>query len=187
LIQDRQGARKLFENCKVQGFELRFKRDEKVKLKFDIRGENPSIVYPYTDNTQSQTTEMSGSATDKERYNGDNVTYILNGKLYPNIYGVTIQVKKESGTKTELWIKRYLERGYEIPDIIDELVIDATLSRDKYEERHFGTFRTKLKRLVLTSDETNINASGTVLGLLRYYVAGAVSAETYTSGEGIIA
>ena len=177
LIQDRQGERKHYENCKVQGFELRFSRDEAVKLKIDVCGERPSVVYPYADTFPKE----SG-----ERFSGDNVTYKINGNKYPNIYGVTIITKKESGIKTEIWIKRSLEHGDDIPEIIDEMVIEAKLLRDKYEYRHFGAFRIRLERLVFTSDETSINASGVVLGLLRYYVAGVFSSEVFTSGEEVI-
>ena len=178
LIQDRQGERKFFEDCKVQGFELRFNRDEAVKLKIDVCGERPPIVYPYAETFQKE---------NGERYSGDNVTYKINNKEYSNIYGVTIITKKEGGTKTEIWIKRSLERGSDIPEIIDELVIEAELLREKYEQRHFGAFRLTLERLVLISDETSINATGAVMCPLRYYVAGVVSADVYASGEGVIA
>jgi hypothetical protein len=39
---------------------------------------------------------------------------------------------------------------------------------------------------VLLSDETEINAADTVIGPLRYYVAGAVSTEVFASSEGAI-
>jgi hypothetical protein len=58
---------------------------------------------------------------------------------------------------------------------------------DKYENRHFGMFRITVKQLVLTSDETLINSSDTVIGPLRYYVAGTVDTEVFSSGEEDIA
>ena len=174
LIQDRQGERKYFENCRVQGFELRFSRDEAIKLKIDVCGESPPVIYPYADTFLKE----SG-----ERFNGDNVSYKINGKEYTNIYGVTIITKKENGIKTEIWIKRSLEHDGDIPEIIDEIVIEAKLLRDKYEYRHLGTFRIRLERLVFTSDETSINTSGAVLGLLRYYVAGVVSADVFSKTD----
>jgi hypothetical protein len=94
--------------------------------------------------------------------------------------------KKVGGTKTELWIKRALQTGGDIPGLIEEMTITAQLLRDKYEYRHFGTFRITLKRLVLVSDETEINAADTVIGPIRYYVAGTVNTEVFTSGEGVI-
>jgi len=89
--------------------------------------------------------------------------------------------KKVGGTRTELWIKRALQKSADIPDLIEELTISALLIRDNYELRRFGTFRITLKKLVFVSDETEVNATGTVISPLRYYVAGSVNAETYTS------
>jgi hypothetical protein len=86
-----------------------------------------------------------------------------------------------------LWIKRALNNGSDLPHIIDEFVITAQLLRDKYEFRHFGTFKITLKRLVLTSDETNINSADTVIGPVRYYVADTVTTEVFTSGDEVIA
>ena len=174
LIQDRGGERRIFESCKVKSFELRIMRDETIKLKLDIHGEHYPVVYPYKDIFPRE----SG-----ERFNGDSVTYKINGKEYQNIYGITLTAKKESGTRTELWIKRVLESGSDIPHIIDEFTITAQLLREKYEYRYFGTFRITLKRLVLTSDETIINSSDTVIGPLRFYVSDTVSTEVFSSGQ----
>ena len=187
LIQDRvvnseqltmNGERKLYEGCRVKGFELRILRDEIIKLKLDITSERPPVIYSYTD----KFTKECG-----ERFNGDNVTFKINGQDYSNIYGVTLTSRKEGGTKTELWIKRALNVGPDLPQIIDEMTIIAQLLRDKYEYKHFGTFRITLKRLVLTSDETNINSTDTVIGPLRYYVAGTVTTEVFTSTGDLIA
>jgi hypothetical protein len=192
LIQDRNGERKLFESCRINGFELRIIRDEAIKLKLDICGECPSVTYPYTDKSRcqssfrAQVSDMSGTVIRMERFNGDSVKYLINGKEYKNIYGMTLSVKKEGGTKTELWIKRVMEVGPDIPEIIDELTINAQLLRDKYEYRHFGTFKIFIKRLVLIADETNINSADTVVGPLRYYVAGTVTADVFSSTEGSI-
>ncbi|MDR2542040.1 MAG: biotin transporter BioY [Treponema sp.] len=174
LVQDRGKERRLFEACRVKVFELRVNREETLKLKLDICGERSPTVYPYTDKVVKE---------NEERFNGDCVSYKINGKDYGNIYGFTLLSKKEGGTKTELWIKRVMDTGSDIPEIIDEIVIAAKLLRDKYEERHFGTFRITIKRLVLTSDETFINTADTVIGPLRYYVSGTVTTEVFTSGE----
>ena len=184
LIQDRQGRnekvkgkseRWLYEGCRVKGYELRVMRDEAIKLKLDICGERTPFVYPYTDTFVRE----SG-----ERFCGENVTYQINGKEYNNIYGLTLTTKKDGGTRTELWIKRVLDNVSDLPQIIDDIIITAQLLRDKYEQRHFGMFRIFIKRLVLVSDETNVNSADTVIGPLRYYVAGTVSTEVFTSGEG---
>jgi hypothetical protein len=90
--------------------------------------------------------------------------------------------KKVGGTKTELWIKRALQKGNDIPGLIEDITITAQLLRTQYEQRHYGIFRITLKRLVLVSDETEINAADTVIGPIRYYVAGTVSTEVFTSG-----
>jgi hypothetical protein len=151
-------------------------RGEAIKLKLEITSDCPPEM------SRSQTSEMSSSDIGKERFNGDFVTYKINGQEYKNIYGVTISVKKENGTKTELLIKRALENGGDLPEVIGEMTITARLLRDKHEYRHFGTFRITLYRLVLISDETEIEASDTVIGPVRYYCAGSVFAETFTSG-----
>jgi hypothetical protein len=172
LVQERGGSRKLYEGCAVTGFELRIHREQAVKLKLDIRGERPPAIYPYQDIAP---TEL------RERFMGDRVTYRINGTEYRSIYGLTLSTKKEGGTKTELWIKRALEQGPDLPGIIDELTITAQLLRDKYEYRHYGMFRLTLSRLVLTADETAVDCTDGVIGPLRYYVAGTVNAEVFTS------
>ena len=174
LIQDRGNERRLFEGCRISGFELRIMREEAIKLRLDIQGEHYPVVYPYKDTFETE----SG-----ERFNEDGVTYKINGQEIKNIYGITLSSKKEGGTKTELWIKRALDNGTDIPELIEEMIITAQLLKDKYEYRYFGTFRITLKRLVLTADETNINSTDMVIGPLRYYVADTVSTEVFISGE----
>jgi hypothetical protein len=177
LVQDRGGVRRLFEKCRAKGFELRFHRGESVKLKLDVCGEYAPAVYPYAEIPATETGEY---------FNGDFVTYRIDGQEYKNIYGLTLSAKKEGGTKTELWIKRSLQQGGDLPGIIDELTITAQLLRDRYERRHYGMFRLTLSRLVLTSDETAVDCAGAVIGPLRYYAAGTVGAEVFTSGmEGL--
>jgi hypothetical protein len=171
LIQDRGGSRKLYEGCAVTAFELRIIRGEAVKLKLDISGERPSAIYPYTDPLSTE---------GGERFMGDKVSYRINGTECRNIYGLTLAAKKESGTKTELWIKRTLEHGGDLPGIIEELTITAQLLREKYEYRQYGMFRLTVKRLVLTADETAVDCADAVIGPLRYYCAGPVQAEVYS-------
>jgi len=178
LIQDRKNERLFFEYCRVFGFELRVMRNEAIKLKLDLCGEYAPKVYPYLDTFEREA---------GERFSGDCVKYFINGKEYTNIYGITLISKKRGGTKTEIWIKRSLQKGSDFPVNIEDLVITAQLLRDKYEYRHFGMFRITLKRLVQISDETEINTSGAVIGSLRFYVSGGTEAEVFTSGEEIIA
>ena len=177
LVQDRGNERRLFEGCRVKGFELRCNRGEMVHLKLDVSGELPPVVYPYSEIPATESGEL---------FSGDCVTYRINGTEYTNIYGFTLSAKKEGGTKTELWIKRALQEGPDLPGIIEELSITAQLLRDQYERRSFGTFRITLKRLVLIADETAIDCADGVIGPLRYYVVGTVKAEVFTSaGESI--
>jgi len=178
LVQHRGGEKRHFPSCRIRSFELRILRGEALKLKLDIRGEQSPVIYPYLDEIE----KSSG-----ERFNGDNVKYLINGQEYKNIYGFTLSIKKEKGVKTELWIKRVLKTGDDIPAAIDELTITARLLRDKYENRHFGTFRLTFKNLLLFSDETTIDAPDAVIGPLRYFVNGGLTAEAFSAGTEDIA
>ncbi|GHU92618.1 hypothetical protein FACS189479_02150 [Spirochaetia bacterium] len=178
LVQDRGGERRLFEGCRVKGFELRFIRGETVYLKFDIAGESVPAVYPFSEIPATET---------GERFSGDFVCYRINNTEFKNIYGLTLSTKREGGTKTELWIKRALDKGPDLPGIIEELTITAQLLSDKYEFRHFGSFHITVKRLVLVSDETAVDCADGVIGPLRYYAAGSVCSEVYTATGEIIA
>jgi len=177
LIQDRKNERLIYEYCRVLGFELRVMRDETIKLKLDLCGEYTPRAYPYIDNFEREA---------GERFSGDCVTYTINGKEFKNIYGITLISKKKGGTRTEIWIKRALQKGTDIPSDIEEMVITAQLIKDKYEFRHYGTFSIKIKRLVFISDETEVNANGAVISPLRFYVSGGVSTEVFTAGEELI-
>jgi hypothetical protein len=179
LVQERGEVRWGYEGCGVKGFELRFLRGEAVHLKLDVcspggeLGIRSPAAYPYTDRLMTEA---------GERFSGDGVSYRINGSEYQNIYGLTLTVKKEGGTKTELWIKRALKQGPNLPGLIEEMIITAQLLRDKYEYRRFGMFRITLTRLVLVADETEIDCADGVIGPPRYYVAGTVKAEVFTSG-----
>jgi hypothetical protein len=175
LVQAHGGSRKLYEGCAVIAFELRIVRDQAVKLKLDISGERKAVTYPYQDIAPTETSE---------RFMGDRVIYRINGKEYLNIYGLTIATKKEGGTKTELWIKRILPHGPDLPEIIEELTITAQLLRDRYEDRHYGMFRFRLSRLVLIADETAVDCADALIGPLRYYCAGLVQVEVFIADGG---
>ena len=153
---------------------MRINRENAIQLKLDITSDCAPIAYQYQDVFAREA---------GERFNGDYVNYEINGKEYTNIYGLTISAKKEGGTKTEVWIKRSLEDETDIPSIIDEMEIMARLSHDKYEYRYYGTFRIKITGLVLVSDETEINAADAVIGPLRYYAAGTVSADVFSESN----
>ncbi len=175
LVQDRKNERRLFEGCRVQGFELRVMRDEAIKLKLDIVGECPARAYPYNDIFERE---------QGERFKGDCVTYKINGHEYKNIYGITLVSKKQGGTKSIILIKREKSHGLDIPELIEEMTITAQLLRDKHEYKYYGIFRITLKKLVLVSDETEINSADTVIGPLRYYISGSASTDIFNpTGE----
>jgi len=146
LVQDRGGMRneqlvksnerKIYEDCRVQGFELRILRGEAIKLKLEICGECTPKVYPYTDTFQRE---------QGERFKGDCVTYKINGQEYKNIYGITLVSKKQGGTKNVILIKREKSHGLDIPELIEEMTITAQLLRDKHEYKYYGIFRITLK------------------------------------------
>jgi hypothetical protein len=182
LIQSRKNnGGFLFEGCRVNAFELRIEREESIKLRIDVLSERNRKKYLF---------DEAFSREAEERFYGDCVTYELKdtstgsvpeGKT--NIYGVTIVCKKDNGIKTEIQIRRVLENGSDIPAVIDEMIITARLLRDKYEERNYGTFSIHLKNLVLLSDETNVESPDAVMGMLRYYVNGSISADVFQSGD----
>jgi len=173
IVQYRGGECLYYPSCRVKSFELRILRDETIKLKLDITGKPPV------------TTQKAPGGFFGERFMGENVTYKINGIEYNNIYGATLTVQKEGGTKSKLWVRRVLLEGADLPDTIDEFTITASLLRDKYEERHFGTFRVTLRGLILKSDETSIECADSVIGPLLM-LPSSISMEVFTSGgEGI--
>jgi len=178
LIQDRGNERRVFEDCRIHGFELRVENDEAIKLKLDVCGERTAKTYLYTDVAER---------TKGDRFKSDCVDYYFNGKINNFIYGITLSVKKLGGTKTEIWIKRILPVNNDLPECIDELVIISRLLLTKYDRSNYGLFSIKLKNLVLISDETNVNAADTVIDPLRYYVSGGMIADVYTSSDEVIA
>ena len=175
LVQDRGVERFVFDQCRVSGFELRFEREQNIKLKLDICGERSAYAYLYTDKIEKAKGEL---------FSSNNVQYKINGRDYSNIYGLTLLANKENGTKTEIWIKRTLNSDVELPNNIEKIVITASLLRDKYEYRHFGIFRITLNHLVMVSDETTVNSADTVIGPIRYYVSGIINTEVFTTGGG---
>jgi hypothetical protein len=185
LVQDRgtnnneqvtiNKERKFYEACRVKSFELRIMREEAIKLKLDIVSECPAMAYPYTDKLGRE---------QGERFKGDCVTYNINGQEYKNIYGITLVSKKQGGTKSIILIKRKKNQGIDIPELIEEMNVTAQLLKDKHEYKYYGIFRITLKKLVLISDETEINSADTVIGPLRYYITGSAFTEIFNpTGE----
>jgi hypothetical protein len=184
LIQERGPARTLYEGCGVRDFELRIMRGEAIKLKLDICSALPGLCF-------GDHPPDSPAAYGGERFKEDGVTYRINGTDYTNIYGLTISTRKAGGTQTEVRIHRALNSATELPPIIENLEITARLFRDRYAHWNqgsllYGAFRLTLSRLVLMADETDINSGDAVIGPLRYYCAGDLSADVFNTSEGII-
>jgi hypothetical protein len=184
LIQERGLVRKLYEGCQVKGFELRIMRDEAIKLKLDITGDQVPVTYSNPDKLVVQGGERAFS----ERFKENGVTYRINGEGYSNIYGLTIASRKQGGMQTELWIHRILDADEDLPPLIETLEVTAQLYRDCYEgnqgSHSYGVFRLSFSRLVLMADETNVNCGDAVIGPLRFYCAGLFTADVFTTDEG---
>jgi hypothetical protein len=168
LIQRREKLI-IYEGCRVSGFELRIFRGQALKLKLDIAGEYGPRPYPYEDTAKPKAAE---------RFKEDGVKYEINGNKTANIYSLTLTTAKKAGTHTEVRIHRAL-CNEELPSAIESLTVTARLLRDHYEWRLPGTFRLHLSKLLLMADETAVDAPDAVIGPLRYYAAGNVSAEVF--------
>jgi len=177
IVQDRGGERVLYEGCGVKGFELRISRGEAIKLRLDVCGERPPRPYPYPDGTARK---------GGERFVGDNVVYSVNGNENSGVYGLTVSCGRKGSVRTELWVRRALNNGADVPHLIDEFAVTGRLVRDKYGQRYLGTFKIKFGNLVRISDETNVNAADAVVGPVRYYVSGAVTAEVFGGRENVL-
>jgi len=171
VIQDRGTARRLYEGCRVKSFELRILRDEALSLKLDITGEQSPVSYSLIESLKP---------SEGEFFKENGVSYTINGAVQKNIYGFSVAVYKEGGTKSEVFIHRSLGNE-DLPSIIENLTITAKLYRGKYEERHYGLFRLSFSHLVLMADETTIDSADAVIGPLRYYGAGGINAEVFTT------
>jgi hypothetical protein len=165
LIEQLGNTQKEYPDCVCSAFELRIHRNEAIKAHLDVDGDAPTIG--------------NGEQGNKnvERFKEDGVIFFFHGKFYRNIYGATLSVKKED-CKAELTLNRVLEEE-DLPRHINLLTISARLFRDKYEERHFGTFSITLFDLDLISDETSVNTCDAVIGPLRYVVSGSVNATVF--------
>jgi hypothetical protein len=181
IIRGRGTERIGFEHCRVSGFELRIVRNGTtdcpgvLHLRLDISGEVKPEPYPV---------ETTVGLENAERFKETGVRYTVNGVENNNIYGLTITATKQGGTKTEIRLHRILSE--ELGNVIDQVTITARLFRDCYEWRRPGTFRLTLTRLLLMADETSIDSPGAVIGPLRYYVAGTMTAEVFTNTEDTI-
>jgi hypothetical protein len=183
LVRVRGVERIRFENCRVSGVELRINREAAgimpgtVFLRLDISGNTPPEPYLL---------ETDSGLAPAERFKEPGVRYALNGVENKTIYGLTVTTEKKGGTKTEVWIKRLISDSGEFPSTIENLTVTARLFREHYEWRLPGMFRLTLSNLLLMTDETSVNTSGPVIGPLRYYCVGSMTAEVFTEYEGAL-
>jgi hypothetical protein len=183
VIRKRGRERVCYENCRVKAFELRIMREAAagvpgvLRLRLEIGGDTPPEPY---------LPETAAEALSAERFKETGVRYALNGVENRSIYGLTISTVKKGGTKTEVRIHRVLREGEGFPPVIESLTVTARLFRDCYEWREPGAFRLTLTRLVLMADETAVDCADGVIGPMRYYVAGCVEGEVFTTGEEIV-
>jgi hypothetical protein len=176
LVQERGGSRKLYEGCRVEGFEFRIMRDEVIKMRLDISGDKAPVSYKFPEQVKK---------VRSERFSELGVSYEVNGNANKDIYSFSMESHKTGGVHTEVKIHRIL-RPEEFPAAIENFTIHAQLYRSQYEERSFGLFRLNFTRLVLMADETVIDSGDTVIGFLRYYVAGQVQAEIFTADDKVL-
>jgi hypothetical protein len=185
LIQERGHERTLYEGCRVRGFELRMMQEAAIKLKLDICNALPGLCFGDYPPVSWQSPERA-VIYDGERFMSNRVRYLINGNEYTALYGLTIAVRRAGGTQTEVRIHRIHTTTTEFPQIIETLEITAQLLTDNYAHRLYGAFHLTLSRLVLMSDETAINSGDTVIGALRYYCGGGMSAVVFNTSEEII-
>jgi hypothetical protein len=143
----------------------------------DIAGELPATVYPYQ--------EIAGTDAG-ERFLESGVTYEIDGTKHRDIYGLIVTTEKTAGTKTVVMLHRVLGSQTIYPVSIEKLTITAQLFRERYEDRRFGLFRLSLSALELLADETAIESGGAVIGPLRYFCSGGVSADVFTTDDGVL-
>jgi hypothetical protein len=152
---------------------LRVHREEAVKAHLDIESNKPVKGEGRREKVENALRFGSG-----ERFKGDGVRYLVDGKYFDNVYAATLSVKKEGGCRSEIILSRVLGKE-DLPEHISFLHIPFVLFREKYEERSFGRFMIILNDLFLISDGTEVNTADAVIGGLRYVVAGFVSVDAY--------
>jgi hypothetical protein len=109
------------------------------------------------------------------------VRYEVDGVEVFGIYGFSIRTRREGKPKVFVRLHRVLGRAV-LPPVIEKLVITAQVCRDGV----CGVFRITLERLLLVADETTVNTADTVIGPLRYYAAGIISADVWSGDENLV-
>jgi hypothetical protein len=175
IIEEWGMNRKVYPEVVVKSFELRVHREENIMVHFDIDGDTKSVM------TQRVVEKACYHSPAPERFNENGNVYTIDGITCNSIYAITLSCDKTNSLKTQIVLHRILESD-ELPVHINEFTGCFMLFRDKYEAREFGRFSMTLRGLDLVSDETIVSSADAVIGPLRYWVSGGVTAECF--GEG---
>jgi hypothetical protein len=178
LIQERGNGRKVYEGWSVWDFELRCIRSRyaegyaPIRLKLELRGGKVTegVSLP--------------AFSDKEKSPGDapDILYSVNGLRYEidgtetgGIYGFSIKTRRDGTPKVFVRLHRILGQN-ELPPVIEKLIITARVRKGG----EFGLFKIHLEKLLLAADETTVNSADKVIGPLRYYAAGSITADVFS-------
>jgi hypothetical protein len=175
IIEEWGMSRKLYADVVVKSFELRVHREENVMARFDVEGNTKAII------TTRIAEGVKPRTLPPERFNENGNVYTIDGITCNSIYAITLSCEKSHSLKTQIVLHRILQSD-ELPAHINEFRGEFMLFRDKYEAREFGRFSITLRGLDLVSDETIVSSADAVIGPLRYWVSGGVTAECF--GEG---
>jgi hypothetical protein len=172
FVEFRRAGGRVFPACSCAAFELRIMRENVIHAHVDVSGRGK--VSEQITNNNEQITKVR-----EERFRERGVRYEVDGVERDCIYGLTLSVNKLNGTKVEAGIHRILDEGFAFPAVIENLTVTARLFRDTYEDRQFGRFVLRLSKLLFVSDETMVQTADAVIGPVRYFAAGDVTAEVF--------
>jgi hypothetical protein len=155
--------RRLYEGCKVKGFEVKAKIDEAdvktpVMVSLDVGGAPNSV-------------ELAGGGTaspgEGMAFLESNIRYEADEKEVLSVYGFSLHLTKEKRERIELKLWRVLGRR-EIPEVINNFTIMGTF----HEGDVFASFQIHIGRLLLLTEDVAACP-------LRYYAAGGCHAEVW--------
>ncbi|MDR0908211.1 MAG: hypothetical protein LBM77_00440 [Spirochaetaceae bacterium] len=195
LIQDRGCEKRSYEGCSVWDFEIQslyLRRKifgvvnvhnsgndddiQHITLKIEMRGGNNPVVIG------SDKVFSTGSTTVNDPlFNDAGIRYEVNGVEVSGIYGFSIKTRRDGKPKVFVRLHRILGKT-ELPDIIENLTITAQVFKGGVS----GIFKINLERLLLVADETIVNTADKVIGPLRYFVVGNISADVYSGYENLV-
>ncbi|MDR0908724.1 MAG: hypothetical protein LBM77_03060 [Spirochaetaceae bacterium] len=203
LIQDRGCEKRLYEGCSVWDFEMQslyLRRKifgvvnvhhsgndddiQHITLKLEMRGGNNPVVFgsdEVVSTGRADPAPTDNNVDNDPLYNDGGIRYEINGVEVSGIYGFSIKTRRDGKPKVFVRLHRILGKS-ELPDIIDKLTITAQVFKGGVS----GIFKINLERLLLVADETIVNTADKVIGPLRYFVAGNISADVYSGYENLV-